>query len=133
MKNENYYIIHGWMINELHLKGSELVLYAIVYGFTQDGKSEFRGGIEYLQEWTELANSKVRQNINNLCRKGLIVKTRHQGSTNGLRAISPDITKKVKKQKATAQARQTSYDIEKYKRDTLNNDLHYERKKTNDK
>ena len=35
IKNENYVLIQGWMINELKLKGNELLIYALIYGFSQ--------------------------------------------------------------------------------------------------
>ena len=35
IKNENYVVIQGWMVNELNLKGNDLMVYAIIYGFTQ--------------------------------------------------------------------------------------------------
>ena len=52
MKNESYYQISGWMINKLKLKGIELNIYAIIYGFSQDGESEFKGSLKYLSEFT---------------------------------------------------------------------------------
>ena len=52
MKNESYYQISGWMINKLKLKGIELNVYAIIYGFSQDGESEFKGSLKYLSEFT---------------------------------------------------------------------------------
>ena len=48
IRNENYYIVHGWMIRELHLKGIDLSVYAIIYGFSQDGETVFSGSIQYL-------------------------------------------------------------------------------------
>ena len=42
IKNENYYTIFGWMLKELNLNGIDLVVYAIIYSFSQDGESEFR-------------------------------------------------------------------------------------------
>lgn len=52
MNDENYYQISGWMINKLKLKGIELNVYAIIYGFSQDGESEFKGSLKYLSEFT---------------------------------------------------------------------------------
>ena len=52
MNDENYYQISGWMINKLKLKGIELNIYAIIYGFSQDGESEFKGSLKYLSEFT---------------------------------------------------------------------------------
>ena len=48
IKDENYYQIQGWMINRLGLKGVTLSVYAIIYGFTQDGENEFTGSLQYL-------------------------------------------------------------------------------------
>ena len=48
IKNENYYQIQGWMINILGLKGVPLNVYAIIYGFSQDGESEYTGSLQYL-------------------------------------------------------------------------------------
>ena len=52
MNDDNYYQISGWMINKLKLKGIELNIYAIIYGFSQDGESEFKGSLKYLSEFT---------------------------------------------------------------------------------
>ena len=48
MKNENYIVIQGWMRNELNLKGNELIVYALIYGFSQDEESEFTGSVAYI-------------------------------------------------------------------------------------
>ena len=39
IKKENYVQISGWMISELNLSGNELIAYALIHGFSQDGKS----------------------------------------------------------------------------------------------
>ena len=48
IKDENYYQIQGWMINRLGLKGIPLSVYAIIYGFSQDGENEYTGSVQYL-------------------------------------------------------------------------------------
>lgn len=48
IKDENYYQIQGWMINRLGLKGVTLSVYAIIYGFSQDGENEYTGSLQYL-------------------------------------------------------------------------------------
>ena len=48
IKDENFYQICGFMINRLGLKGVPLNVYAIIYGFSQDGESEYSGGLQYL-------------------------------------------------------------------------------------
>ena len=52
IKDENYYQIQGWMINRLGLKGIALSVYAIIYGFSQDGESEYTGSLQYLCDFT---------------------------------------------------------------------------------
>ena len=75
VKPENYITIQGWMRTELDLKGNELNLYAIIYGFTQDGETEFSGSVRYMQEWLG-ADSKqtVFNTLDKLIKKGLIQK-----------------------------------------------------------
>ena len=48
IKDENYYQISGFMINRLGLKGVALNVYAIIYGFSQDGENEYTGSLQYL-------------------------------------------------------------------------------------
>lgn len=48
IKDENYYVVQGWMINLLGLKGVPLNVYAIIYGFSQDGENEYTGSLQYL-------------------------------------------------------------------------------------
>lgn len=49
-KDKNHYLIFGWMMNRLGLKGSKLIVYAIIYSFTQDGESKYYGGRKYMAE-----------------------------------------------------------------------------------
>lgn len=48
IKDENFYLVSGFMVNRLGLKGVPLNVYAIIYGFSQDGESEFTGSLQYL-------------------------------------------------------------------------------------
>ena len=57
IKNENHVTISGWMINELNLKGNDLMVYAIIYGFSQTTGTAFTGSLSYLADW---CNSSVR-------------------------------------------------------------------------
>ena len=82
MKNENYITIQGWMRNVHNLKGNELLLYAIIYGFCQDGESEFTGASKYLEESVGASKSAVRASIKRLEEKGLL--SRRIENINGL-------------------------------------------------
>ena len=75
VKPDNYIMIPGWMRTELDLKGNELNLYAIIYGFTQDGETEFSGSIRYMQEWLGAESKQtVFNTLEKLIKRGLIQK-----------------------------------------------------------
>ena len=73
MKSENYLVIQGWMITELKLKGNELMVYALIYGFSQDGSS-FTGSLQYIADWCNGTKQGVIKNLKNLVDKGLLKK-----------------------------------------------------------
>ena len=75
IKNENYVTIQGWMINELNLKGNELMSYAIVYGFSQITGQAFTGSYQYLADWCNTSRRTIINVIDNLVQKGYIFKT----------------------------------------------------------
>lgn len=77
MENTDYLNIQGWMINELNLKGNELIIYALIYGFTKDGVSEFRGSRQYMADWTNSSVRSVQNVVNSLVDKGMIEKNNH--------------------------------------------------------
>ena len=77
MENTDFINIQGWMINELNLKGNELIIYALIYGFTKDGVSEFRGSRQYMADWTNSSVRSVQNVVNSLVDKGMIEKNNH--------------------------------------------------------
>lgn len=109
MRDENYYTIKGWMINKLGLKGTQLSLYAIIYGFSQDGASVFRGSVKYLAEFCNVTENSARMNLRELENRGLIVITSESGQVNSYSARLTDepIEKPVSRIKA-AQAKKES-------------------------
>ena len=71
----NYIVLQGWMRTELDLTENELILYALIYGFTQDGRSEFSGTLEYMKYWTGIKkDTNLLNNIKKLLAKGLLAK-----------------------------------------------------------
>lgn len=72
MSNEGYINIQGWMINELKLNGNELLLYALIFGFSQDNKSEFYGSLSYIQNALKISKPTVILLIKKLIEKKLI-------------------------------------------------------------
>ena len=77
IRDENYFSVQGWMINRLGLKGIDLLLYAVIYGFSQDGDSEFKGSRNYLAEWCGCSMSTVARSLKSLQEDGLIEQVHH--------------------------------------------------------
>ena len=77
IKEENSVTIHGWMITRLGLSGTDLLIYAIIYGFSQDGNSLFYGSRSYLTEWTGASLTSVRRSLKTLIERGLIEQVYH--------------------------------------------------------
>ena len=75
IKDDNFFTVQGWMITQLELKGIDLMVYAILYGFTQDGESEFRGSVQYLCDFCGgVTKPTVTNALNRLIESGLIEK-----------------------------------------------------------
>ena len=69
-----YIVIQDWMISDLQLKGNELLTYALIYGFSQDGESEFKGSLKYISEFLGVSKSTAQRNLENLVNRGVIEK-----------------------------------------------------------
>ena len=69
-----YYTVQGWMREELGLKGNALAVYAIIYGFSQDGASEYAGSSRYLAEWLGCSKQTILTCLADLTEKGHIIK-----------------------------------------------------------
>lgn len=74
VRDENYIVIQGWMVNKLNLKGNELLVYAVIYGFSQAKDQYFTGTAQYLADWTNATRRSIMNTLNALVQKGLIEK-----------------------------------------------------------
>lgn len=77
VKSNSYVNIQAFMVNELHLSGNALIIYAVIYGFSQDGDSWFTGSRSYLAAWCQASKSTVSRNLETLCADGLIERREH--------------------------------------------------------
>lgn len=84
MRDDNFYCVYGWMVNRLHLKGSGLALFAVVYGLIR--RDERRGGsgeIElstaYASEATGLKERQTIRELNNLIAREIVERTERNG------------------------------------------------------
>lgn len=82
IRDEMYYQVSGWMTTKLGLKGLKRELYAIIYGFTQDGQNEFSGSLTYLAEWLDVSKQTVINNLQELVESELVVVIKGNGTKN---------------------------------------------------
>lgn len=82
VRSESFFVVHGWMVNNLKLTGCELETFAIVYGFCQDGESEYHGSVSYIADFLCTTRQAVTRALNRLCGKGILKKTSRPGGTN---------------------------------------------------
>ena len=74
MKENNYITIPGFLRTRLDLKGSELIITALIYGYSQDGNSWFMGKAGYIAEWAGITDKKVLRSLKSLTEKGILEK-----------------------------------------------------------
>lgn len=95
MNSENFVVIQGWMCNELELKGNDLLIYALIYGFSQDGKTEYSGGRNYIAKTFNISLPTVDKALKNLISRDLIIKICNE--QNGVLFVSYKISLPVVK------------------------------------
>lgn len=75
VKDGNFITIQSFMVKDLKLKGNELLTYAIIYGFSQNGEDKFTGSLQYICDWTNSTKQGIMKSLKSLVEKGLIEKT----------------------------------------------------------
>ena len=70
-----YFSIQAWMVTKLNLKGCERDVYAIIYGYSQDGESDYHGSLGYMAELTGYSKNSICTALKNLTEKELITKS----------------------------------------------------------
>ena len=73
-KIDNYITVPGFAIVELGLSGNELLCYSLIYGFTQDNETEFRGSLNYVASALNVTKQNAKKIIDRLIDRGLIDK-----------------------------------------------------------
>lgn len=74
-QKNGYVVLQRFMIDSLSLTGDELIVYAIIYGFCQDGRSACRCSRGYFSYWLGKSKTTVNRIIDSLVAKGCIVKS----------------------------------------------------------
>jgi predicted transcriptional regulator len=73
-KIDNFITVPGFAIVELGLSGNELLCYSLIYGFTQDNETEFRGSLNYVSSALNVTKQNAKKIIDRLIERGLIEK-----------------------------------------------------------
>lgn len=76
MKKNDYILIQAQMISDLHLKGNELLVFALIHGYTKGGSNACRASLNYIANWIQTGKSAVIKAINNLEEAGYV--NRHE-------------------------------------------------------
>lgn len=87
MSDGGFLVIQKWMLTKLNLKSTELLVYAIIYGFSQDGQGECWASLDYFLLWTGASRRSVIRAINSLEEKGLIKRRKRVGTTSALSVV----------------------------------------------
>ena len=69
-----YIVILPWMREELDLKGNELLVYALIHGFSQESQGCFFGSLEYISRACGCSRPTAIETLKKLKDRGLIYK-----------------------------------------------------------
>lgn len=69
-----YIVILPWMREDLDLKGNELLVYALIHGFSQEAQGCFFGSLEYISRACGCSRNTTIGTLKNLVGKGLLKK-----------------------------------------------------------
>lgn len=74
MSKPQYIVVQDWMASELGLSGNELLVYAMIYGFSQDGESMMYGSYAYIARFLNVSKRHIIRIIKELEKSELIIK-----------------------------------------------------------
>jgi uncharacterized phage protein (TIGR02220 family) len=72
MKDQGFINVQGWMINHTPFTGNDLLFYALVYGFSQDGRTKFKGGYSYIAKTLKITRRGAMKLCNRVVKTGYI-------------------------------------------------------------
>lgn len=91
LKDNQYINIPSFARTILDLSGNELIAYSLIHGFSQDGKSVYKGGLQYIADWCGLSSKiRAKEVIDRLINKGFIEK--EETIINGVKFVSYKVT-----------------------------------------
>lgn len=95
MKDTDFIFIPGWAVNQLKLKGNELMIYSIIFSYSRDGIQWYQAPAEYLATCVGASVSTVKECLKKLTDKGNIIRREatYKGSVRRVyyQAVVPEI------------------------------------------
>lgn len=104
VKDYSFITIQGWMLNRLDMSGTELIIYSIIYGFSQEKNQWCSASQEYLAEWSNSSLRTVKRVLESFVESGHIIKryrTNEIGRYCEYKAIVPENVSETKCQNDT--------------------------------
>lgn len=92
MRKDGYVVVQPWMVTDYNLNGNKLLIYALIWGFSQDEQSCFYGSVSYIVDYFKLSKRAVLNLLGELEKDGLIRKWSEPvngRSTNRYAALRP--------------------------------------------
>lgn len=74
MRTDGYVVVQPWMVTDYNLKGNKLLIYALIWGFSQDEQSCFYGSTRYITDYFKLSERAVVGILDELVDDGLLCK-----------------------------------------------------------
>lgn len=91
--SEQYYTVFGWMPTELKLKGSEILIFALINSFSNGAEGCYIGSYADIKAQTGLCRDSAIKTINRLIEKNLIVKIEKNTRCNCYRTNFEEVEK----------------------------------------
>lgn len=74
MDNNRYIVVMGWMMSVLGLSGNDLLAYALIYGYSQDGQGMYFGSIRHTADALNISPRATADVLKRLEDRGMITK-----------------------------------------------------------
>lgn len=71
--SDYYFSVHRFMIRDLGLRGSRLLVYAVIYGFSNDGEKTFYGTLDFLSKCIGKGKTATWEAVQRLIDDGFIL------------------------------------------------------------
>lgn len=82
---DRYFVVQEWMVRDAKLSGLDLLIYAIIFGFSQDDETEFFGSLSYLRDMTGYSKQSIINSLKKLVDTDMLI--RKEIFVNGVKTV----------------------------------------------